>query len=132
MQALLVETLSHDLSGARLAEIPPPARGAGQLLVRVRATSLNFRDLLMTQGEYQLKPTSPFIPGLEISGEVLKAEEGSRLQVGDRVFGGTRPGAMAELATVDPSAMQKMPDDMSYVTAAALGAAYGVAYTGWN
>ena len=53
MQALQVQTLSPDLSGCALVESPVPPRGAGEVLVRVRAASLNFPDLLMTKGEYQ-------------------------------------------------------------------------------
>ncbi len=55
MQALLVETLSPDLSGVRLADLPVPQRQPGEVLVRVKAAALNFPDLLMTRGEYQFK-----------------------------------------------------------------------------
>lgn len=130
MQALMVEALSGDLSGTRLLDVAAPARGEGQVLVRVRATSLNFPDLLMTRGEYQLKPALPFVPGLEIAGDIVETGAVTGFKVGDRVFGGTRTGGMAELASIDPSALQKIPDDMDYPTAAALGAAYGTAYTG--
>ena len=74
MQALVVERLSDDLSGVTLADLPPPARAPGEVLVQVRAASLNFPDLLMTRGEYQLKPPLPFVAGLEFAGEVLEAD----------------------------------------------------------
>ncbi|RZL98367.1 MAG: NADPH:quinone oxidoreductase family protein, partial [Sphingomonas sp.] len=64
MKALLVSAQSDDLSGCALADIPAPMRGEGELLVRVRAASLNYPDLLMTRGAYQLKPTLPFVPGM--------------------------------------------------------------------
>ena len=73
MRALLVESLSPDLSGVTLAELPMPERAPGEVLVRVRAASLNFPDLLMTRGEYQFKPAVPFTSGLEFAGEVIEA-----------------------------------------------------------
>lgn len=130
MKALLVETLSPDLSGTRLAEMPSPDRKPGQLLVKVRASSLNFPDLLMTRGEYQLKPPLPFVPGLELAGEVVEADSDSPFPPGTRVFGGPKTGAMAEYAVVDPASVQRIPDRMSYGAAASLGAAYVTAYTG--
>ncbi|MFN5821128.1 MAG: alcohol dehydrogenase catalytic domain-containing protein, partial [Novosphingobium sp.] len=73
MQALQVQTLSPDLSGCALVDLPVPPRGPGEVLVRVHAASLNFPDLLMTRGEYQFKPEVPFIAGLEFAGEVVEA-----------------------------------------------------------
>lgn len=129
MQALVIETLSNDLSGTRVTSIAPAVRRAGQVLVHVRATSLNFPDLLMTRGEYQLNPPLPFVPGLEIAGDVLEADADSPFRVGDRVFGGTRTGAMAELAAAEQADLQLIPNAMGYSAAAALGAAYITAYT---
>lgn len=59
MQALRVGRLSDDLSGITLADIPAPARAPGEVLVQVRAASLNFPDLLMTRGHYQFRPEPP-------------------------------------------------------------------------
>jgi NADPH2:quinone reductase len=130
MKALLVRSLSPDLSGVELAEAPDPERKPGQVLVKVRAASLNFPDLLMTRGEYQLKPDLPFVSGLELAGEVLEADASGLFQLGDRVFGGQKTGAFAELAVVDARSLRAIPDGMDFTTAAALGAAYGTAYTG--
>lgn len=63
MQALRVERLSENLSGVTLADLPPPARALGEVVVRVRAASLNFPDLLMTRGVYQFKPEVPSSAG---------------------------------------------------------------------
>ena len=65
MKALRVLELTEDLSGVSLSEVEPPERIPGEVLVRVRAASLNFPDLLMTQGKYQFKPRPPFTSGLE-------------------------------------------------------------------
>jgi NADPH:quinone reductase len=130
MQALRVERLSDDLSGVTLADLPPPARAAGEVLVQVRAASLNFPDLLMTRGEYQFKPKPPFISGLEFAGVVLEADPESGFAPGDRVMGGNKTGAFAEMACVLAEKLSLMPKGMDFPQAAAMGAAYSTAYTG--
>lgn len=130
MQALQVQTLSRDLAGIALADLPMPARGEGDVLVKVHAASLNFPDLLMTRGEYQFKPEVPFTAGLEFAGEVVAADPGSRFKPGDGVYGGNKTGAFAEYAVVPARALSPIPAGVSMVAASALGAAYGTAYTG--
>lgn len=129
MKALQVHTLSPDLSGVELTDVPMPARGPGEVLVRIRAASLNFPDLLMTRGEYQMKPELPFTAGLEFAGEVLEADPDSGLSAGERVYGGNKTGAFAEYAVVPARAVTRMPHGIGFPAAAALGAAYGTAYT---
>ena len=85
MQALTVQKLSPDLSGVALARLTEPGRAPGEVLVRVRAASLNFPDLLMTRGTYQLTPPLPFVLGLEFAGEVIAADADSGLALGARV-----------------------------------------------
>ena len=130
MQALRVERLSENLSGVTLADMPPPARAPGEVLVAVRAASLNFPDLLMTQGGYQFKPEIPFTSGLEFAGEVLEADRDSGFAPGDRVMGGNKTGAFAEVACVPAEKLSPMPQGMDFPAAAAMGAAYSTAYTG--
>lgn len=130
MQALRVERLSGDLSGVVLADVPTPDRGPGEVLVQVRAASLNFPDLLMTQGGYQFKPEVPFTSGLEFAGEVLEADRGGRFSPGDRVMGGNKTGAFAEIACVPEDKLSAMPAGMDFPGAAAMGAAYSTAFTG--
>ena len=126
MKALVVHALSDDLSGTALAITAPPTRQRGQLLVRVRAASLNYPDLLLARGAYQLKPALPFSLGMEMAGEVV---EGDRdFAPGDRVVAGTRLGSFAELVAVDASAARRMPDTLSFAQAASVGAAYLTAY----
>lgn len=128
MRALLVTQLSEDLSGAGLAEVPAPVRGPGQMLVRVRAASLNYPDLLMTRGGYQLKPALPFTLGMEVAGEVVEVGANSPYLPGDRVVAGTRLGSFAELVAIDAAAARRIPDGLSFAQAAAIGAAYLTAY----
>ena len=130
MQALRVTALSPDLSGVALADIPAPTRAPGEVLVAVRAASLNFPDLLMTQGGYQFKPAVPFTSGLEFAGEVLEADLDSGFAPGTYVMGGNKTGAFAELASVTADKLSPMPRGMDFPQAAAMGAAYSTAYTG--
>jgi NADPH2:quinone reductase len=130
MQALRVERLSDDLSGMTLAYLPRPVRAPAEVLVGVRAASLNFPDLLMTQGGYQFKPELPFTSGLEFAGEVIEADPDSGFAPGDRVMGGNKTGAFAEVACVSADKLSPMPKGMDFPQAAAMGAAYSTAYTG--
>ena len=93
MKALVVSALSPDLSGIALAEVPAPEPREGQVLIRVRAAALNYPDLLMTRGDYQLKPPLPFVPGMEVAGEVVS---GDGFAPGEPVVAGTRLGGFAE------------------------------------
>ncbi|MDC8753559.1 NADPH:quinone oxidoreductase family protein [Erythrobacter sp. sf7] len=130
MQALRVERLSDDLSGVELADLPAPVRTPGEVLVKVHAASLNFPDLLMTRGDYQFKPGVPFTSGLEFAGEVLEAESDTGFAPGDRVMGGNKTGAFAEIACVPADKLSPMPQGMDFPAAAAMGAAYSTAFTG--
>ena len=62
MRALVVESLAENYAGCAVREVPTPKPRAGEMLVRVKAASVNFPDLLMTRGEYQFKPPLPFTP----------------------------------------------------------------------
>ncbi len=130
MQALQVKTLSDDLSGVSLAQVPVPSRKPGEVLVRVRAASLNFPDLLMTRGEYQFKPNAPFTSGLELAGEVIEADPDSGFTPGDKVIGGNKTGAFAEIASIPARGLSALPQGFSFEQGAAMGAAYSTAYTG--
>jgi NADPH2:quinone reductase len=130
MQALRVESLSDDLSGVTLANMAQPERAPGEVLVRVRAASLNFPDLLMTRGTYQFKPEPPFTSGLECAGEVIEADTDSGYAPGDRVMGGNKTGAFAQIASIPERSLSRIPDGLDFAQAAAMGAAYSTAYTG--
>ncbi|MEL6542264.1 MAG: NADPH:quinone oxidoreductase family protein, partial [Pseudomonadota bacterium] len=97
---------------------------------RVHAASLNFPDLLMTKGKYQFKPELPFTSGLECAGEVIEADPDSGFKPGDRVMGGNKTGAFAEIASLPARGLSRVPSNFSYAQGAAMGAAYSTAYTG--
>lgn len=128
MKALLVSALTPDLAGIALADMPQPKRVDGEVLVRIRAASLNYPDLLMTRGDYQFKPPLPFVSGLEMAGEVIEADAGSGFAAGDPVMGGAKTGAMAEFVALPAYTMRPIPNGLSCAQAAAMGAAYHTAY----
>ncbi|WP_128892865.1 NADPH:quinone oxidoreductase family protein [Erythrobacter sp. HKB08] len=129
MKALRVEKLTDDLSGVSITEIDKPERAEGEVLVAVRAASLNFPDLLMTRGAYQFKPEVPFTLGLEFAGEVVEADAESGFAPGDRVMGGAKTGGMADFASIPAGNLRPVPDGLDFDQAAAMGAAYSTAYT---
>ena len=129
MRALQVRELLPDHAGASLVDLAVPAPGPGEVRVRVRAAAVNFPDLLMTGGGYQLKPDLPFVSGLEFAGEVDALGEGvTGWAVGDAVIGGNRFGAMAEYIVVPAGALRHKPERLSWDAAAAYGVAYLTAY----
>lgn len=129
MRALVVAALAPDFAGCGVREVPTPRPGPGEALVRVRAASVNFPDLLMTRGEYQLKPPLPFTPGLDLAGEVVALGAGvTNLQIGEAVVGGARLGGFAQYAVLAAEGLKPKPARLSFGEAAAYGAAYLTAY----
>ena len=129
MRALQVTELLSDHAGAALTDVPVPQPGPGEVRVRVRAAAVNFPDLLMTRGDYQLKPPLPFVSGLEFAGEVDALGEGvADWQVGDAVVGGNRFGAMAEYCVAPAAALRAKPEQLTWEEAAAYPVAYLTAY----
>ncbi|ALJ13773.1 NADPH:quinone oxidoreductase family protein [Sphingopyxis macrogoltabida] len=129
MRALQVRELLPDHAGAGLVDLPVPEPGPGEVRVRVRAAAVNFPDLLMTRGAYQLKPELPFVSGLEFSGEVDAIGPGvTGWRAGDAVVGGNRFGAMAEYCIVPAGALRRKPEALGWEAAAAYPAAYLTAW----
>lgn len=129
MRALQVEELGEKYKGVHFREIDVPAPAKGEILLRIRAGSLGFPDLLMTQGGYQHKPSLPFIPGGDVAGEVAALGEGvSGFSVGDRVVTSRLGGAFAEYNTYSAETVRKIPDHLDFAAAASVGSAYLTAY----
>ena len=129
MRALVCHELSEDFSGVEVRDVPKPAPGPGEVLIEVRATSINFPDLLLCQGKYQLKLEPPFTPGMDVSGIVAELGDGvTGFEVGDAVCGGARFGGFAEYAVVKADGLQHKPDNLSFDQAASYSAAYLTAY----
>jgi NADPH2:quinone reductase len=129
VRALVVDSLAPDYAGCSIREFETPIPGPGEVRVKVRAASVNFPDLLMTRGEYQHKPPLPFIPGLEMAGEVEALGEGvTKFKIGDPVVGGARIGGFSEFAVTPAAGLRLKPDALSFAEAASVGTAYLTAY----
>lgn len=111
-----------------LEEVPDPTPGPGELVVRVRAAAVNFPDVLLIGGKYQVQIPVPFTPGSELAGDVLAVGEGVSLVPGDRVVGTTFVGAFAEQALLSAESVSPVPDGADYAAAAAFGVTYRTAY----
>jgi len=106
-------------------EIDAPNPGPGQVLVDVKAASLNFPDALMVQGLYQVKPPLPFSPGHEIAGVVTKLGDGVvGVAVGDAVIGTPGVGGFAEQCVVARERLTPLPAGMDFATASAFVLTY--------
>lgn len=112
-----------------LDEIPSPIPGPGQVLIQVKACSLNYPDTLTIRNMYQFKPPLPFSPGSEASGVVMALGEGVKhLKLGDRVFTFGSHGGLAEELIADARVTVPLPDSMDFVTGASTMYAYGTSY----
>ena len=113
-----------------LRDMPEVAPGAGEVLIRVRACGVNYPDALMIEDKYQFRPTRPFAPGGEVSGEVVATGDGvGSFKVGDRVIALVGHGGMAEQVVAREARCLKMPDTMPFDEAAAFIFTYG---TSWH
>jgi len=110
-------------------EVPEPAAGPGQAVVRVHAAGVNFPDALIIQNKYQFTPALPFVPGSECAGIVERVGEGvTQVKAGDRVIALTGAGAFAEKVQVDAAALTPLPAGVDFATGAAFILTYGTAY----
>lgn len=129
MRALVCHELSDDLSGVEVRDVAMPEPGPDEVRIRLRAVSVNFPDILLTQGKYQLKLEPPFTPGMDMAGEIdALGADVDGFKVGDAVAGGARFGGFAEYAVVKAEGLQHKPENMSFSEAAAYPAAYLTAY----
>ncbi len=128
--ALVCETLTDDLSGVTLKELELPEILPKQLLIKVKAASVNFPDLLMTQGKYQHKPELPFILGMEGAGVVEEiGSEVSKFEIGDEVtFGSWGNGAFSDYVVVPEDGPQLKSKSLNFEEAASFQTAYLTAY----
>ena len=127
MKALRVHELGEPEQVMVLEDRPEPELRPGDVRLRVHAASLNFPDVLMCRGEYQVKPPVPFTPGAEVAGVVEELGPGVEgIRVGDRVlaipnFGG---GGFAESTTAAAAGVFPIPDSMPFAAGAALHVVY--------
>src|SRR3954453_6153346 len=110
MRAIQVPSLDGP-KAVQLVDVPEPDPGTG-VLVDVHIAGVNFPDVLMSRGEYQMKPELPFTPGSEVAG--------TRVDTGERVAGFSVLGGYAERAVCDPVTLFPLPDNVSFAAGAAL------------
>jgi NADPH2:quinone reductase len=114
-----------ELDTLTLGEMPAPAPGAGEVLIEVRATAVNYADALLVAGRYQTRPERPFSPGLETAGVVAACGAGvTRFSVGDRVMAVLPYGGLAEMAVAPEAETFAIPAGMSFEEAGAFPIAY--------
>lgn len=112
-----------------LEELPSPPMGSGDVRIGVHACGVNFPDLLIIKGEYQIKPAFPFAPGGEVAGEVLEAgADVTSLKVGDRVMCLVGVGGYVDEVVIHESRCMKLPSTMDYATGAGFSMTYGTSY----
>jgi NADPH2:quinone reductase len=112
-----------------IEELPPLSPGPGQVVIDVKAASLNFPDLLIIQNQYQFKPPLPFTPGSEVAGVVKAVGQGvTDLRRGDRVLAMTGIGGFAQEVRAGAPGVVKIPEKMPFDEAAALLMTYGTSH----
>jgi len=107
-------------AAVRVVDIAEPEPGEGQVLIDVHAAGVTFPEVLQSRGKYQIQPELPFVPGSEVAGTVRSAPEGSGFQPGQRVAAFPGFGGFAETVAVDRRAVFRLPERMSFETAAAI------------
>lgn len=110
-------------------EIASPTVRAGEVKIRVSAAGVNFPDVLLVQGLYQMKPAFPFSPGIEVAGEIIEVGAGvTDRQVGQRVIGVVTVGGIAEEVCAPAAMTLPMPATMSDLDGAVFPVVYGTAH----
>lgn len=128
MKAIVCDAIGG-LETLRFGDVDEPQAGIGQLRVKVLAAGVNFADTLQIAGRYQIKQEPPFVPGLELAGEVLEAGPGcSRFKAGDRIMANVPCGAYAEQALVEDRLAWAWPEALTAAEAAAFPVIYGTGH----
>jgi NADPH2:quinone reductase len=111
-----------------LADIDDPVAGDGQVVIAIKAAALNFFDILMIQGKYQIKPPFPFSPAAEVAGVIESIGSGvTGLKVGDRVVASVGHNGAREKIAVPAASAVKIPDNLDFDRAAGVIITYGTA-----
>lgn len=110
-------------------EVPSPRPGADEVVVDVKAAGVNFPDVLMIQGKYQIKPQLPFTPGVELAGIVTETGSGvAHVKPGDAVVANVAFGAFAEECVVPAARLVSLSRGVDFAAAAGFTVAYGTAW----
>ena len=110
-------------------EMPTPAPGAGEVLIEIKAASLNFPDILIVQNKYQMKPALPFVPGSEYAGTVVSLGAGvTHLKVGQGVACLSGTGGFGTHTIAPAERCMPLPPGFSFVDAAAFIMIYATSH----
>jgi NADPH2:quinone reductase len=112
----------------RLEEVARASLAAGQVRVALHAAGINFPDILMVAGQYQLKPPLPFTPGVEAAGEVIEVAGVDGISIGDKVMVKARFGCYAEEVVAAPEQLAPLPPNFDFAQGATFLAGHGTAY----
>lgn len=124
MKALVCSELGS-FEALTVQDLPSPRPGPGQVVVDVKASSVNFPDALMVKGLYQVKPPLPFTPGAELAGVVKEVGAGvEQFEPGDRVAALLGTGGFAEQVVAPLDRLLALPADLDFDLAAAFGLTY--------
>ena len=128
MRALVVKEFGG-IENVSLGEVAKPAPMAGEVLIEVRAVSVNFVDLVMISGVYQFKPALPFVPGKLPAGVVAAVGPGvTKFKVGDRAVAQAEYGGFAEFVAMPEEQCVPLPAAISFVEAAGMAIVYDTAW----
>src|SRR5437763_7562270 len=128
MRAIVVSEFGPP-EGLRVAEVPTPVPGPGEVLVETHAAPVNYVDMLVVAGTYQFLPQLPFIPGKGPAGIVSALGPGvTTLRVGDRVLAMAETGGYAEAVAVAAEQCHLLPASMSFAEAASLAVVYDTSW----
>lgn len=119
MRAAQITSLDGPVA-VEVVEVEPPTPAHGQISIDVHFAGVTYPDVLLSRGQYQIKPPPPFIPGSEVSGVVRSAPADSGFAVGDRVAAFPGLGGFGEVVTADPRMVFALPDAVPLDEAAAL------------
>jgi len=124
MKAVRIHALG-DRSAVSVDDIPEPSAGPGEVVVDLAAATINYPDILMLDGKYQIRPDLPYVLGKDASGTISAVGDGvTEFAVGERVMFYVHYGAFAEKVAVPVTNCFKIPNDMPFNDAAAMGIAF--------
>ncbi len=119
MRSLQVSSLVGP-RGVEVVEVPEPTPAEGEVVVEVAAVGVSFPDLLLSRGEYQMKPEPPFQLGVDFAGVVRSAPASSGFSAGDRVACVLPWGGGAEVVSLGPESVFPLPDTIGFEQGAAI------------
>ena len=130
MRAMLVKQFGAP-EQMSLEELPTPVPGPGEVLIDARAIGVNFPDLLVIEGTYQILPELPFSPGKEVAGIVRAVGPGVESpNAGERVMAQVEHGAYREQVLAEANNVAVLPESVGYEAGAAFGLGYLTVYFG--